>query len=253
MPSESSSEADLLLDMVPGDLRAVDQCLEWNLRFQEMQDDIRETLSTCVRSECLEEGTRQSAFRQLGLGLECFRELLAETSQTHRSCLSDGAWQRIGSWVEAMDRASEQLALRGQERITNPECEEYEVTVERFVETARFGWPKLKALDDLLVVAKAVREKRQGEPAREVPLWDGTTLSFRGVICLTFARETRNQHPLLSAFQAAGWPPLLDSPLSNDRTKQTVTDLNRKLKEKPLKFGFRLTGTQATWEPRNSS
>jgi hypothetical protein len=76
----------------------------------------------------------------------------------------------------------------------------------------------------------------------EKPVWsklDGVNeLKFGGKVCLTITRsDATNQIKILDAFQGVNWEnPLVDPIGDHDKFSQTLRDLNKQLKCKPIKF-----------------
>jgi hypothetical protein len=79
---------------------------------------------------------------------------------------------------------------------------------------------------------------------RGMPTWEGGILSFRAVRIKKFGRHPApNQRELLDAFQAAGWPMVIQNPLRDANNKlsprtlnETLRDLNNSIKGSPLRF-----------------
>jgi hypothetical protein len=65
------------------------------------------------------------------------------------------------------------------------------------------------------------------------PIWDKDRfqLLYKDVLCLQYTRPAPYQHLLLEAFQEMGWPERIDDPLPSGKRSQTISDLQKKLRE----------------------
>jgi hypothetical protein len=81
------------------------------------------------------------------------------------------------------------------------------------------------------------------------PRWEGRRLWFGEKLVREYGREASRQFPLLEAFEAAHWAERIPSPLEEDALSLTIKDLNRMIKDSPIKFGED-KGKFATWHLR---
>jgi hypothetical protein len=92
--------------------------------------------------------------------------------------------------------------------------------------------------------------RRAGEaPNTETPHWnpDTRTLSFRGQEILRCKRAAPNQEAVLNAMQMSKWAPRIDYPLPRDQIPNTIRDLQKRLKNSPIRIGRDGTGRGLTW------
>jgi len=91
-------------------------------------------------------------------------------------------------------------------------------------------------------------------PAALKPKWDATTrcLSVGDIVVREYKRKAPNQIAILEAFEKAGWPARIDTPLCEDGNKgkykdpklnYTIRDLKRRINPKLLNFEADGTGT----------
>jgi transcriptional regulator with XRE-family HTH domain len=112
---------------------------------------------------------------------------------------------------------------------------------------AKDRWKKVRANQDQGTNGSA---KEPNVPDK--PRWDGVaqTLWFGEVLVRRYDRGKGNQVVLLQAFEQAGWPQTIPSPLDRETLAQTVKDLNRTLKGAPIRFGRDGKGKLASWRRR---
>jgi hypothetical protein len=84
------------------------------------------------------------------------------------------------------------------------------------------------------------------------PRWDddNRTLYIGDEVVKVYRRyPAGSQTELLQAFQVEGWPPIIPSPFGDDAKKlnNTITKMNRALKETPLRFHGDGTGEGVGW------
>ncbi|HEU5115184.1 MAG TPA: hypothetical protein VFT74_00765 [Isosphaeraceae bacterium] len=89
-----------------------------------------------------------------------------------------------------------------------------------------------------------------GGPSPLKPIWNAQerTLSYNGITCTSYAREGHRQFDLLDAFDSEGWPDRIYNPFNHIETlKNTVSDLNKKLREKGSPIRFRIRHSRVNW------
>src|SRR5207248_402860 len=79
------------------------------------------------------------------------------------------------------------------------------------------------------------------------PRWDseGRSFWYGETLVRRYEREAGNQFLLLQAFEDANWSQDVESPLELDVLRQTIKDLNRIIRESPIRFGQDYK--KATW------
>jgi hypothetical protein len=81
------------------------------------------------------------------------------------------------------------------------------------------------------------------------PRWDAVLrrLTWNGEPVASYRRSAPNQATILSAFEEEGWPTRIDDPLSPGQLRQTLKDLQKKLKDAPITFRADGTGEGILW------
>jgi hypothetical protein len=86
----------------------------------------------------------------------------------------------------------------------------------------------------------------------ETPVWDEvrSVLTWRGDIIRQFRAPAKNQKDLIEAFHRANWGRSIPDPFRDRRTlDKTVTDLNKQLRQRTIRFRLDGTGEGVNWEP----
>jgi hypothetical protein len=94
------------------------------------------------------------------------------------------------------------------------------------------------------------------EPAANKPQWDkvGQKLYYGGNLCAHYQRPAPNQTAILDAFEEQGWPSRIANPLvASWKLRDTIGDLQAKLKDSPLLVGRDGTSKGIIWRPRPGS
>jgi hypothetical protein len=93
-------------------------------------------------------------------------------------------------------------------------------------------------------------EESPSKDAPSHPLWDGERRELRwgNDFVYTFTREAPNQRLMFQAFEDAGWPRSVPSPVHHDQLPPTLQAINERLRHWPIRFGR--VGKQATWRLR---
>jgi hypothetical protein len=76
-------------------------------------------------------------------------------------------------------------------------------------------------------------------------LWYGDTL------CASYTRSAPRQETIFDAFQDDGWPSRIDDPLHPGKLADTISDIQRKVRDTPLAFERDGTGEGVLWRPRS--
>jgi hypothetical protein len=96
----------------------------------------------------------------------------------------------------------------------------------------------------------------EASPAAGRPHWDAVqwVLWWGATAVLRYRRSAANQHRLLDAFQAAGWPERIKNPLAGregraarGRLRQTVKSLNQHQRPRRLLFRVEANGQSVRW------
>jgi hypothetical protein len=75
-------------------------------------------------------------------------------------------------------------------------------------------------------------------------------LTWRGDIIRQFRAPAKNQKDLIEAFHRANWGRSIPDPFRDRRTlDKTVTDLNKQLRQRTIRFRLDGTGEGVNWEP----
>jgi hypothetical protein len=110
---------------------------------------------------------------------------------------------------------------------------------------------------DLAKTASSARQaSARGRPgtSRARPRWDGRSLFYCGEVIKQFTRTAPEQFPVLDAFQKAGWRQSIKGPLPRpgkarqEHLRQTVANLNRRLKPGSIRFEVTPDGQGVCWK-----
>ena len=148
-----------------------------------------------------------------------------------------------------------QLLMHGAE--STEQCAQRKIDV---VETMVFGEPSSFILTKKGYewAQRLLRASGQAESDEMLkPIWDGDRhrLTLSGTVVKEFKLPSPNQECILSAFQAADWPPSIDDPLPfhaefepKRRLNDTIKGLNRNQKDARIRFCGDGTGCAVLWE-----
>ena len=106
-----------------------------------------------------------------------------------------------------------------------------------------------------LMYLKSTRSRKASQSTVLKPIWDrdAKTLTYAGEIVKRFRHTSKNQMPVLDAFEKQRWPPTIVDPLPpgnkdpKERVRQTVKRLNQYHNSTVIKFTTDGAGTGFAW------
>lgn len=100
----------------------------------------------------------------------------------------------------------------------------------------------LFAFDDLL-------QGRLKQPVPIKPRWDGRSrkLLYGTALCKQYRRPAPFQELVLAKFEALKWPPTIPDPLPAGKLADTIKDMQKAFRGRPITFGRDGTGTGIKW------